>query len=312
MSQENDDINTIENTIALSHPASEASEKDVAETIDDPSTLQLNMLANKEKMKDDYLVKEKEKEEESVREEESDVVRGEKKSSENSYHSDRLHKRNKRIKKENKDPETREKKNNLLFKLSQISKIYKITYSNSYNIVDYTLDELEFEHLKASKELEISNGVAFAKNTLLFGIQSLEFLNSYYDPLGIDLTGYNEAMSYSMQEPAYDEVLADVYKKYFVSVEMDPLVKLGLMMSHNTVMFVASKKIAESYGKSNFSGPSRGRGDDDTDDDILESAIDGPSQKLELEAIISKMGKAPAKRGRKKGITNKKKSEIQT
>jgi hypothetical protein len=251
-----------------------------AET-NDISMLQLEMLANRNKIKKEESIQ--------ARSVSSDT----KKSPSRSREKSPSHKRTKRIRKENKDPQIRSEKNDYILKLSKIGKLYHLSHLSNFNTYDFSLEELEFEYTRVKNELESEKGVQFAKTSVLWSIQALEFLNNKFDPLGADLDGWSEAMSYSITDPEYDQVLGELYDRYKGSMDVHPAVKLSFMLIQSATVFALTKKFKTRMPKEESS-------------DDSEPKMEAPSEKLELEAILKKMEEqkqkpAVKKVGRPKG-----------
>jgi len=87
--------------------------------------------------------------------------------------------------------------------------------------------------------------VKFCKHGLVMGIKGVEMLNNAYDPVGVDLDGWSEAMSYNMATTEYDEVLSELCEKYKGAGSMSPEVKLLVMIVMSGAMFSFSKKAAK-------------------------------------------------------------------
>lgn len=151
-----------------------------------------------------------------------------------------------RARRENDTIETRDTKAGLLYKLhvfteKKNSSIYNVAKLSMEN----TLDEINSEFIRVKTIVENEKMVQFSKRAILMGIQGVEMLNNTFDPLGIDLNGWGEAMDYSMQNQDYDEVLSELCEKYKGIGKMSPELKLVFMIAMSGFMFTASKKIAQ-------------------------------------------------------------------
>jgi hypothetical protein len=145
--------------------------------------------------------------------------------------------------KENKNDYTRTQKAEFLYKLDKLnarnkSRSIKLDMSN-------TLDDIKNEYERVSNEIKTERSVAFFKRMLLLGVQGVEMLNTRFDPLGVDLDGWSEAMGYSLENQEYDEVMAELYEKYKGAGQMSPEVKLIFMIVSSATMFTISKKITK-------------------------------------------------------------------
>lgn len=146
--------------------------------------------------------------------------------------------------KENKSESTRREKNELLFKLYTIIEKSNGRWSTKLTI-DNSLDEIRSEFTRIKAVLDNEAMVKFCKHGLVMGIKGVELLNNVYDPIGVDLDGWGEAMSYNMATTEYDEVLSELCEKYKGTGSMSPEVKLLLMIVMSGAMFSFSKKAAK-------------------------------------------------------------------
>ena len=209
-------------------------------------------------------------------------------SSESSSNSDinkRREKNYKRALRENKDEQIRKEKAALLHKLHLFGQKKD---SSSYGYVkldlNYTLDEIKFEFNRIKGLVDNERMVNFYKRMLLMGIQGVEMLNSTFDPFGIDLNGWSEAMGYSMENQEYDEVLSDLYEKYKGTGSMSPEMKLIFMIITSGFMFTASKKIAKMDSSSMFANI-LGNFMNNKGQDVPTQASNGPSPQDMLQQM---------------------------
>jgi hypothetical protein len=108
-----------------------------------------------------------------------------------------------------------------------------------------TLDEIRNEFERIKSEISSERNVAFFKRMLLLGVQGIEMLNTKFDPVGVDLDGWSEAMGYSMENQEYDEVMAELYEKYKGRGQMSPELRFIFMIFSSATMFTISKKISK-------------------------------------------------------------------
>jgi hypothetical protein len=153
------------------------------------------------------------------------------------YQKDKLRK----INKENKNEKIRFQKNKLLYDISQLN--IKGNVSLLKLDMNSSLDEIEREYnrIKTNKNSEIM--VNLCKKGLLIGVQGLEVLNNSFDPLGVDLDGWGESMSYQLENRDFDEVLRELYEKYKGQENVSPEFKLFMLIVGSCVMFGVNKKI---------------------------------------------------------------------
>jgi hypothetical protein len=161
------------------------------------------------------------------------------------YHKEKQRK----INKENKDEKIRFQKNDLLYKISQLNQRGNV--SQLKLDMNCSLEEIEKEYnrIKNNKQAEVMVGLC--KKGLLLGVQGFEFLNNKFDPLGIDLDGWGESMSYSMENQDYDEVLRELYEKYKGKETWSPEARLVMLILGSAVMFSVTKKMSNMDMSSN-------------------------------------------------------------
>ena len=147
------------------------------------------------------------------------------------------------IQKENRNDAIRKEKSELLFKFNKLN--VKGKWSSLRLDMDSSLDSIKNEYERVRNEIQTERSVAFFKRMLLLGVQGVEMLNTRFDPLGVDLDGWSEAMGYSMENQEYDEVMAELYEKYKGRGQMSPEMKLIFMIISSATMFTISKKITK-------------------------------------------------------------------
>jgi hypothetical protein len=157
----------------------------------------------------------------------------------------------KKVSKENKNDEIRREKSELLYKLNKMN--LKGKWSSLKLDMNSSLDEIKNEYERVRNEIQTERSVAFFKRMLMLGVQGIEMMNTKFDPLGVDLDGWSEAMGYSMENQEYDEVMAELYEKYKGKGQMSPEVKLIFMIISSATMFTISKKITKLDSTNAFS-----------------------------------------------------------
>lgn len=156
---------------------------------------------------------------------------------------DKVKRRQKVVSRENKDEDIIRQKCEYLYKLE---KIYSRPNMKGLRMdMSNTLEEIKGEYYKITNDMKTERSVAFFKRMLLLGVQGIEMLNTKFDPLGVDLDGWSEAMGYSLENQEYDEVLAELYEKYKGAGQMSPEMKLIFMIISSATMFTISKKITK-------------------------------------------------------------------
>ena len=154
------------------------------------------------------------------------------------------------ITKENRNDMIRQEKSELLFKFNKLN--IKGQWSSLRLDMNSSLDEIKNEYERVRNEIQTERSVAFFKRMLLLGVQGIEMMNTKFDPLGVDLDGWSEAMGYSMENQEYDEVMAELYEKYKGKGQMSPEMRLIFMIISSATMFTISKKITKMDGGNPF------------------------------------------------------------
>ena len=113
--------------------------------------------------------------------------------------------------------------------------------SSNFNIHSNLVEmELEYEIIKSHKIKK--NALKLSQGFLINAVQALEFMNTSYDPVGLDLIGFSEVVSLGIDD--YDDVLEEIYEKYkHYGRKVEPELKLVLMLSASATTFHASKKM---------------------------------------------------------------------
>ena len=158
---------------------------------------------------------------------------------------DTKYRRNKQkyVDKENNNDQIRKEKSEYLYKFNKLN--IKGKWSSLRLDMNNSLDEIRNEYERVKNEIQTERSVGFFKRMLLLGVQGIEMMNTKFDPLGVDLDGWSEAMGYSMENQEYDEVMAELYEKYKGAGQMSPEVKLIFMIISSATMFTISKKITK-------------------------------------------------------------------
>lgn len=206
---------------------------------EDISLSDLDVLANKKKLS-------KKSTEVSV----SDIVSDQKKeesdrksSSSSSKSSTRSYRKKKNVN-ENENEEVRREKSELLYKFSKLNANGKL--SSLQFDMNSPLIEIKTEYERIRNQLQSERSVKFLQRMLLLGVQGIEMLNTKFDPMGVDLDGWSEAMAYSLENQEYDEVLQELYEKYKGKGQMAPETKFIFMIVSSAAMFAITKKLTKS------------------------------------------------------------------
>ena len=115
------------------------------------------------------------------------------------------------------------RKMELLAKLFDIEKAGR-TLTKKYNI-NSDLEEMEMEILYQSDLENRKYSVNLSKSFLLNAISAIEFLNTRFDPFGVQLKGWSEQMKTNSEN--YDDVFGEIYEKYKgPGTKMEPEIKI--------------------------------------------------------------------------------------
>jgi len=157
----------------------------------------------------------------------------------------------KTAKRENKNLTIRKEKNDLLFKINSILK-HPIHSKKNLSYINLDMDcelcEIKDEYNRIRSALENENGTKMCKHMLLMGIRGIEMANNTFDPLGVDIAGWGDSMSYSMENAEYDDVLCELYAKYKGDSSVAPELKLAMMLASSAAVFALTKKMSNAGG----------------------------------------------------------------
>jgi len=255
--KDNKSISSIKSTKS-SKSASKKNSKKTFDKIDveseDISLSQLEILANKKKLNHQDQVSINKQSVEDVRIEsikkKSIRTSSSVSSSSSSDSTKKKIRKEKDIQRENRNDDIRREKSELLFKFSKLN--IKGKWSSLKLDMNSSLEDIKNEYERVRNEIQTERSVAFFKRMLLLGVQGVEMLNTKFDPMGVDLDGWSEAMGYSMENQEYDEVMAELYEKYKGRGQMSPEVKLIFMIISSATMFTISKKITKMDSSNSF------------------------------------------------------------
>jgi hypothetical protein len=111
----------------------------------------------------------------------------------------------------------------------------RLTISNS-------LQEIKSEVIRIQKDIEITTGINYSRNGLMFCINTIEMLSKNY----IDtLDGWSNVMMTDINNNSYDQVLEELYEKYSKHISMGPEIKLISMIAGSAFMFSLQKSLVD-------------------------------------------------------------------
>lgn len=265
---------------------------------DNLSLSELEIMANDKKIKNS--IKSKSKSDKSKTKSEKSKVKSEKSKSktfsESSYETSELYEKKllKLANSENQNPAVRIKKNSYIFKLEKLGK--KMSMSN-------TLDQLTFEYDKLTYDRRIRDNGEKLKYLTLMGIGGLEFLNNKYDPMGIDLQGWQTSMTFETNQEKFETQFYNLAEKYDNSFpETGPEITLICLIAASAYGFAKGKEeIKQKYNNNNININKRyEESDDEVDlkppptivlDDIVKKMEERSKMKDEIVIIPKKRGR---------------------
>jgi hypothetical protein len=121
----------------------------------------------------------------------------------------------------------------------KMSRVY--TMDDDYNDI-----KIEYETLK--KEIYLETALKENKQWLTLSVQGLEWLNGKIDPVGAKLDGWHEQVAMDAENGEYDEVLEDLYDKYYDSFDLPPELQLLKKLGQSAFMFHTNKTLFSKMG----------------------------------------------------------------
>ncbi len=126
-----------------------------------------------------------------------------------------------------------------------------------------SLEELRMELDLVKREANIDNSIEFSKAAIVMCCSGIEYLNKAYDPLDLYLDGWSASVEVSIDD--YEDILEDLYDKYYNSVNAAPEIKLILGLVMSAVLYNISHKAPGAIAKHakkqkidrTFNGPSK-------------------------------------------------------
>lgn len=221
-----------------------SSRKKIDELSEDISISQLEMMANKKKLikKNELSMSELNSIKKEVSEHKLQSSSELSSISSKSMSEEKKKKKARIVNKENNNDDIRREKSEFLYKLNKMN--VKGKWSSLNLDMNNSLDEIKNECARVRNEIQTEKTVGFYKRMLLLGVQGIEMVNNKFDPLGIDLDGWSEAMGYNLENQEYDETITELYEKYKGTGSMSPELKLIFMIISSAAMFTVSKKIS--------------------------------------------------------------------
>ena len=82
----------------------------------------------------------------------------------------------------------------------------------AFGPVDVNYDEIEDEYESALEDKRKRDSVKIQQNWMITMINTIEYGNAMFDPFGLNLDGWGEAVSEDID--SYDEIFGELYEKY--------------------------------------------------------------------------------------------------
>jgi len=132
----------------------------------------------------------------------------------------------------------RKEKENILRQLERYRRLGATTKRFNLSI---PLEELKYELESIKDDRERESSVKFQRASMLALTTGIEMLNSKFDPFGIDLNGWAETVSDSIDE--YTEVFEELHEKYGKKSVVAPELKLLMLLGGSAVFFHVSSSM---------------------------------------------------------------------
>merc|ERR1711871_1827952 len=129
------------------------------------------------------------------------------------------------------DREGRKKKRHMLKCIEQWQEKGYIKDSARYNM-DTAFEEIEDEYESAIEDKRKRDSVKIQQNWLITLVNTIEYGNAMFDPLGVSLDGWGESVSEDID--SYNEIFEELHDKYKggkLSPELNLLLRLGFSAS---------------------------------------------------------------------------------
>ena len=131
-------------------------------------------------------------------------------------------------------------KREILYQLDRLkSKGVNIPYTFSMNS---NLLDMQAAYDRIVKEREVDSSVHFQRKMLMGFISGVEYLNTRYDPLAVQLDGWSEQVHESIND--YDDIFEELHNKYKgAGSNMAPELRLLISLSGSAFMFHLTKRM---------------------------------------------------------------------
>lgn len=134
-------------------------------------------------------------------------------------------------------------KQKLLTKINRLVEYPDISNMTMQN----TIEELEDEYERLNEIHKVKNSIKWQKRILLGVTKGAEWANNRWDPIGLKLNGWSNAIAAEMDD--YSDIFEEMGEKYKDTFQVSPEIKLIMMVLTSGVMYHLSNQAAEKYAK---------------------------------------------------------------
>jgi hypothetical protein len=131
--------------------------------------------------------------------------------------------------------ESVEKKKKMLFQIKRMEK-RGFTVSRHYDM-NSSVGEMKAEIDSIKREANLDSGTKMAKQWLVTLCSTLEMGNKKFDPFDVVLDGWSEEINNSVDDGEYDDVMEEMYDKYYDKIQLAPEVRLMMMVGGSAIKF---------------------------------------------------------------------------
>ena len=103
--------------------------------------------------------------------------------------------------------------------------------------------EMRTEFNKIKRDAELSSSLKMSKRLLIAVVSGTEFLNTRYDPLGLELDGWSENVMTNVNDGDFDLCLERLCEKYSGRMNTPPEMELMLALAGSAMMFHMTAKM---------------------------------------------------------------------
>jgi len=131
------------------------------------------------------------------------------------------------------------RKQEMLYRLDRLEKM-GYSPARKFNL-NSSYEEIKYEYERLKKQRDADNAIKFSRKMLMAFVSGTEFMNDRFDPFGLQLSGWSEAVMEDL--PSYDEVFEELHEKYKTKVQMAPELQLMWMVGSSAFMFHLSNSM---------------------------------------------------------------------